>query len=307
MTATRTNNKVTVSLVLGSGGARGLAHIGVINWLEEHGFLIKAISGSSIGALVGGFYAADKLDAYTQWVLALNRRNVLRLLDFAFSRAGLFSGDKVMQTLEELLGDVCIEDLAISFTAVSADIGSNKEIWLNKGSLFEAIRASISVPTIFTPVRLNNMILVDGGLVNPIPIAPTVMNTTDLTIAVNLSGEDEIDWQEKNVEETLNTNGNGYGAKISRFIDNIQGKILPTEKSEYNMYEILTRSLEMMQITISRFKLAAYTPDYIIDIPSNAAHLLEFHRAEEMIELGYQRTEMALNGIKDKPKQNAID
>lgn len=289
------NNK-TVSLVLGSGGARGLAHIGVIHWLEEHGFQIKAISGSSIGALIGGFYASGKLDTYIKWVEALKRRDVLRLLDFAYSSAGLFSGEKVMQTLEALLGDNCIEDLPVSFTAVATDIEGEREIWINKGSLFEAIRASISVPTIFTPVRRENMILVDGGLVNPIPIAPTVMNTTDLTIAVNLSGGEEIDWPQREVKER--NNGNGYTAKISRFIDGLQEKFSPPEEDEYNMYEIMTRSLDMMQNTIARFKLAAYTPDYIIDIPSNAAHLLEFHRAKEMIELGYQRTEISLHGIK---------
>jgi len=289
----------TVSLVLGSGGARGLAHIGVIHWLEEHGFQIKAISGSSIGALIGGFYAAGKLDTYIEWVTALKRRDILRLLDFAYSRAGLFSGERVMQTLEALLGDSNIEDLPVSFTAVAADIQGSREIWINKGSLFEAIRASISVPTIFTPVQLENMILVDGGLINPIPIAPTVMNTTDLTIAVNLSGEEEIDWPERQVEEQENENGDGYAARISRFIDGLQEKFSPPEEQdEYNMYEIMTRSLEMMQNTIARFKLAAYTPDYIIDIPSNAAYLLEFHRAKEMIELGYSRTEMTLNGIK---------
>ena len=297
------NNTQTVSLVLGSGGARGLAHIGVIRWLEEHDFRIEAISGSSIGALVGGFYAAGKLESYARWVCALRRVDVLRLLDFAFSKSGLFSGDRVMQTLEELLGDTNIEDLPISFTAVATNLDLEKEIWINRGSLFEAIRASISVPTVFTPVRYNGYLLVDGGLTNPIPIAPTVMNLTDMTIAVNLSGErDENLGVESGNEENgalfgLNGYSSLYQEKISRFLDSLQIKLKPQNEDEINMYEVMTRSLENMQNTIARFKLAAYTPDHIIDIPANACRLLEFYRAREMIQLGYERARASLGAL----------
>ncbi len=298
-----TQKKITVSLVLGSGGARGLAHIGVIHWLEEHGFEIRAISGSSIGALIGGFYAAGKLDIYAEWVRALRRRDVLRLLDFAFSRSGLFSGERIMQTLEELMGDDNIEDLPVSFTAVATDLDNDREVWLNSGSLFEAVRASISVPTLFTPRRVNGSLLVDGGLVNPIPIAPTVMNLTDLTIAVNLSGEyeDELDVFPEDEENGSERNPDSYQVRIARFLDGLQAKLNFTsrDEEEINMYEILTRSLETMQNTIARFKLAAYTPDYIIDIPANACRLLEFYRAREMIALGYQRAEDTLLSLSE--------
>ncbi len=298
-----TQKKITVSLVLGSGGARGLAHIGVIHWLEEHGFEIRAISGSSIGALIGGFYAAGKLDIYAEWVRALRRRDVLRLLDFAFSRSGLFSGERIMQTLEELMGDDNIEDLPVSFTAVATDLDNDREVWLNRGSLFEAVRASISVPTLFTPRRVNGSLLVDGGLVNPIPIAPTVMNLTDLTIAVNLSGEyeDELDVFPEDEENGSERNPDSYQVRIARFLDGLQARLNFTsrDEEEINMYEILTRSLETMQNTIARFKLAAYTPDYIIDIPANACRLLEFYRAREMIALGYQRAEDTLLSLSE--------
>ena len=287
-------DKRTVSLVLGSGGARGLAHIGVIHWLEEHGFEVQSISGSSIGALVGGFYAAGKLDVYTDWVKALRRRDVLRLLDFAFSRSGLFSGDRIMQTLKELLGDAEIENLPIKFTAVATDLESDKEVWISSGSLFEAIRASISVPTIFTPVRSNGQLLVDGGLVNPIPIAPTVMNSTGITIAVNLSGEPEAGTEEQEEEEDSGRDPDSYQARIARFMDGLQARFTSRDEDVIGMYEVLTRSLESMQNTIARFKLAAYTPDYIIDIPSNACRLMEFNRAREMIALGYQRAQQTL-------------
>ena len=178
----------TVSLVLGSGGARGLAHIGVIQWLTENGYDIRSIAGSSMGALVGGIYAASKLEIYAEWVLALERMQVLRLLDPTFGRDGLFKGERIMGVLRELIGDCAIEDLPMSFTAVATDLESGEEVWLREGKLFDAIRASIATPLVFTPFKHGARTLLDGALVNPVPIAPTLNDDTDLTIAVNLSG-----------------------------------------------------------------------------------------------------------------------
>src|SRR6266446_5429568 len=144
-------DSTTVSLVLGSGGARGLAHIGVIQWLTENGYEIRSIAGSSMGALVGGIFAAGKLEAYADWVLALERIQVLRLLDPAFGRPGLFKGERIVGVLRELIGDLAIEDLPVSFTAVATDLESGEEVWLREGKLFDAIRASIAIPLIFTP------------------------------------------------------------------------------------------------------------------------------------------------------------
>jgi NTE family protein len=171
---------ITVSLVLGSGGARGLAHIGVIQWLTENGYDIRSISGSSMGALVGGIYATGKLEAYADWVSALERMDVVRLLDPSFGRAGLFKGERIITVLRELIGDCLIDDLAVSFTAVATDLATGKEIWLREGKLFDAIRASISIPLIFTPFDCGGRRLLDGGIVNPIPIAPTLNDTTCL-------------------------------------------------------------------------------------------------------------------------------
>ncbi len=141
----------TVSLVLGSGGARGLAHIGVINWLEENDYKIESISGCSIGSLIGGIYATGKLNEFEQWVRALTKLDILALLDMSWSRSGLVRGDKIINSLVELVGEQTIEELPIAFTAVAADIENEKEIWMNSGSLFDAIRASISLPLFFTP------------------------------------------------------------------------------------------------------------------------------------------------------------
>jgi|ERR1043166_6246276 NTE family protein len=144
-------HQTTVSLVLGSGGARGLAHIGVIQWLTENGYNIRSIAGCSMGAVIGGIYATSRLEVYVEWVLALERMQVVRLLDPAFGRTGLFKGERIMGVLRELIGDFAIEDLPVSFTAVATDLGSGEEVWLREGKLFDVIRASIATPPIFTP------------------------------------------------------------------------------------------------------------------------------------------------------------
>lgn len=290
-------DKKSVSLVLGSGGARGLAHIGVLQWLDEHEYQIDAISGSSMGALIGGIYAAGKLDIYTKWVRALDKHDVIRLLDFAYSRTGIFSGDRIMLTLKKLLGDINIEDLHCSFTAVASDLESEKEVWLTKGSLFDAIRASISIPTIFTPIKYKGRLLVDGGLLNPIPIAPTMMDMSDITIAVNLSAKSEAKIFEKPISTPLSEVERNYFYGIKKFIDNLQDKLIDEQAEQKDMFDILTRSFDSMQNSISRFKLASYHPDYIIDIPENACATFDFDRADEMIALGYQRTGKALEHI----------
>ncbi len=178
----------TVSLVLGSGGARGLAHIAIIEAIEQGGYEVRSIAGTSMGALVGGIYAAGRLDVYTRWVTALTRIDVIRLLDFAYDRKGLFKGEKIINLLKDLIGDHEIGRLPIAFTAVATDLKTQKEVWFNRGPLFDAIRASIAVPTIFTPYEYQGMQLVDGALVNPIPIAPTLHDKSDVTVVVNLNG-----------------------------------------------------------------------------------------------------------------------
>jgi NTE family protein len=278
----------TVSLVLGAGGARGLAHIGVIEWLEQNGFEICSISGSSMGALIGGIYAAGELDTYRHWVSALQRIDVIRLLDLSFSSNGLIKGDRVIEALRELIGDRNIEDLPISYTAVATDIEDQKEVWLNRGSLFDAIRASIAIPTIFTPVEFRGGTLLDGGLLNPIPIAPTLSDKTDITIAVNLSAK-PVPCCEPKKEESANEQENGsYSRRIALFVDKLQQMFDREEGQEMGFFDILSNTMDTMQNMIARFQLAAYTPDVIVDIPRNICTFYEFERAREMIEIGRQ-------------------
>lgn len=294
----------SVSLVMGSGGARGLAHIGVIKWLQDNGYVIKSIAGSSMGALIGGIYASGKLDVYENWVRALRKRDVMSLLDFAYSRAGLFSGDRIIKTLRDMLGDTRIEDLPVSFTAVATDLHVGREVWLTHGSVFDAIRASIAIPTVFTPVKYKGHTLVDGGLLNPVPIAPTLKDITDLTVAVSLSGREVTRPPTKGKamlqDEHDSSRTNHYQRAIVEFLASIPERLGYEEKeaekeAEANVFELMSQSLEAMEHLITRLKLAAYSMDYLIEIPANACGIFEFYRASDMIALGYELTDRAFN------------
>lgn len=301
----------SVSLVLGSGGARGYAHIGVIEELIARGFDIRSISGSSMGALIGGVHAAGKLGEYRDWVRPLQRFDVLRLLDWTLSGGGFIKGDRLIGVLRDLIGDVDIEDLPIAYTAVAVDLDAQREVWFSRGRLFDAIRASIAIPTVFRPHRYQGRLLVDGGLLNPLPVAPTLRDFTDATIAVdvnappesmhgNASGASQLVHE---MPEMLPAGDdtppepprNHYGRRIADFIDahiGTRGKRIAVQ--EPGTLELFGRSLDLVQETITRLKLAAQPPDLLITIPRNACAFYEFHRADELIELGRKRTREAL-------------
>jgi len=284
-------NSRTVSLVLGSGGARGLAHIGVIHWLEENNYEIRSISGCSMGALIGGIFACGKLDIFEEWVLAISNLDIVRLLDVSWGKQGLVEGERIMTALRELIGDHQIEELPIEYTAVAADIKREKEVWLKRGSLFDAIRASISLPLFFTPFEMNGMQLLDGGILNPVPIAPTFEDNTDLTIAINLGAPPTGNRrpvpqsQSRNVSKSLLDSLN---AKISNFIDEIKSQVSLDDLGDWKMLSIADQTFDAMQGAIARQKLAAYPPDHTILIARDACGTLEFDRAEEMIALGFE-------------------
>lgn len=277
----------TVSLVLGAGGARGLAHIGVIQWLTENGYTIRSIAGSSMGALIGGVYATGKLATYAEWVLALERMEVLQLLDPAFGRDGLFKGERIIGLLRELTGDCDIGELPVSYTAVAMDLESGKEVWLREGRLYDAIRASMAIPLLLTPVRTGGRTLVDGGLVNPVPIAPTLNDTTDLTIVVNVGGRYET--RQEAPPTAPIPDQNDYRRRIHAFVESLLSTREPVLSSP-GMIDIALRCMEAMENTIARLKIASYAPDVTIEIPRNACRIHEFWRAEEMIALGRERT-----------------
>ena len=283
----------TVSLVLGSGGARGLAHIGVIRWLEENNYEIRSISGCSIGSLIGGVYAAGKLDHLEKWMRSITKTDIITLLDVSWDGNGIFKGDKIINTLINILGEVQIENLSIPFTAVAADINAEKEVWINSGSLFDAIRASISLPLFFTPFDYHGIKLIDGGVLNPVPIAPTFNDDTDLTISVNLGGA--LSNVERREGQPLDPEKIElpFQSRIKKFIQNLQEKSKIAPKQNWGMYDIANKAFDAMQSTIARQKIAAYPPDIEIEIARDACGTLEFERTSEMIKLGYQKTKEA--------------
>lgn len=285
------DSKPTVSLVLGSGGARGLAHIGIIDWLTENGFEIRSLAGSSMGALIGGVYAAGKLDDFTRWVSGLNRLDVVRLLDLSFGSAGLFKGERVIGVLRDLIGDRNIEDLAVPFTAVATDIQNGREVWLGRGPLFDAIRASTAIPMVFTPHTIEGRQLVDGGLVNPVPIAPTLRDHTDLTIAVNAGSEPAGDLEPPDLgEEPPDAEAESFHERIVRFFSDLSQQ-RAVRKETLGMLDIMFRSMDIMQNMIARFQLAAYSPDVIIEIPRDVCGVYEMYRARDLIGIGREKAE----------------
>jgi NTE family protein len=309
----------SVALVLGSGGARGLAHIGVIEVLEARGFRVRAIAGSSMGALVGGIHAAGKLREYAAWVRALQRMDVLRLVDFTFGGGGFIKGERVIAVLRELVGNVRIEDLPVTYTAVATDLDKEREVWLSHGPLFDAIRASIAIPGVFTPVVIEGHTLVDGGLLNPLPMAATLHAIVDLTVAVNVNAPVErlapphpapLPMPQPAAPTPVTAVGDladpwaamaAYRSKVMDMLDGlIDRRAAPERPLEPGWREMLMRSLETMQGAITRLRLATHTPDLLINIPHNAAAVYEFHRAEELIELGRERAEAALAGLARK-------
>ncbi len=290
-------SKTTVSLVLGSGGARGLAHIGVIHWLEENGYEIQSISGASMGALIGGIYACGELDVYEKWVRAITKIQIVKLLDMSWGKQGLVEGDRIIDTLKELIGDRKIEDLPIKYTAIAADVRREKEIWLKSGSLFDAIRASISLPLFFTPFDFNGVKLLDGGILNPVPIAPTFEDHTDMTVAVNLGAAPKKSSPPaaKTVEDTNDSAVGRLQEKINKFIDERMNRSSSGETDGWTMLDIADQTFDAMQGTIARQKLATYPPDHTIEIARNACGTLEFDRADEMITLGYDAAAATLS------------
>jgi len=281
--------KGRVSLVLGSGGARGYAHIGVIEALEKRGYEIVSISGASMGALIGGLYACGKLDAYKEWVLGLDPLDVASLVDFSFDSSGLIKGDKVFDKIAEMIGEEqTFEDLPIKFTAVATDVVRKKEVWFQSGNLLQALRASIAIPTIFTPVKLNGMILTDGGTLNPLPVAPTMSDISDLTIAVNLYGDTPKPEIEISDEEKKQTN------RLSQVFLELLEKFNPPEE-ELSMFDILDKTLDTMQNGLTRYRLGGYPPDVLIEISKDVCSTYDFHKALEVIEQGRRAAEKQLD------------
>ena len=283
----------TVSLVLGSGGARGYAHIGVIEELIRRGYQIISISGCSMGALVGGVYAAGALEQYREWVCGLSWIQVLKLLDMGLARRAI-SGDKVFRKLESMIGSIRIDELPIKFTAVAADLTYQKEVWFQHGPLLEAIRASAAVPGFFTPVIKEEHILVDGGVLNPLPIIPTVAAQADLIIAVDLTASEQSIACSIRLPRNEFLNRSGFSDDWTEVPDAGARGFGPKPPEIGGRLDMLLNAVEVMQGSLTQYKVAGYPPDIIIPINKDVCGFFDFHRAVEVIDAGRDAAREAL-------------
>ena len=311
----------TAAVVLGSGGARGYAHVGALEVIEAAGLEVIAISGCSMGALVGGVYAAGHLEAYRDWVVTLRQRDVLRLVDLSLSSMGAIRGDKLFAMVGEMLGDIAIEDLPIAYTAVATDLLSQREVWFQDGPLTDAIRASVAIPSLLTPVITDNQFLVDGALMNPVPILPTLPARADVTVAVHLAGGRQHTPTRPSGpvhgaddDPTVEDAGMSFGPegderwaalrqRASRLLDwdTVKAMLSRDDRppaiddfAEYGRLDVMNLAYETMQASLTSYKLAGYPPDVLVEVPKSSARTFEFHRASELIDIGRRLTEQAL-------------
>ena len=290
--------KQKVALVLGSGGARGTAHIGVIRELEKQGYEISSISGTSMGALVGVIYASGHLDAYESWLCSLSKMEMFNLVDFTLSAKGIIKADKVLKEIQKYIPDQKIEDLPIKFAAVATDLKQRKEVVLTKGSLFEAIRASISIPFVITPVLKNETLFVDGGVLNPVPTNRVFRHKGDILIAVNVNAHipnskstSGQEWD--HLEELTSGKLRGFQKKLA--------KLVPIhKKGSVGYFNLIGDTSSLMLSQISKLTLELNPPDLLIEISRQSCGTFDFYKATEVIELGKKVTMESLDKIKKK-------
>ncbi len=284
--------KRKAALVLSSGGARGFAHIGAIRVLLDHGFEITSVAGTSMGALVGGIFATGRLNVYTQWLSTLDKKTMLSLVDFTISADGIIKGHKVLEEMQELIPDVNIEDLPIPYAAVATDIHNRQERVFNKGSLYDAIRASISIPGVFTPVKSDGMVLVDGGVVNPLPLNRVKRQPGDLLIAIDVNGPSVLRSKTESLDKP---HKNNHELKLLEMMRLGQINLLNRQKKEqYTYYQLLTQSARLMLQRITDLTLQLYPPDLVVRIPMNAFGTYHFFKYNEIIAAGEKATLKAL-------------
>lgn len=314
-----------VALTLGSGGARGYAHIGVIDELTARGYEIVGISGSSMGALVGGLQAAGRLHEFADWAQSLTQGAVLRLLDPTFTAAGVLRAGKILDVVRDIVGDINIEELPIPYTAVTTDLISGRSVWLQRGPLHAAIRASIAIPGVISPHVVEGRLLADGGILDPVPMGPIAAVNADLTVAVNLSGANAADilapedcedtdgepsrgstpaWLTRMLQSTSALmDSNAAHALFGRFGNGDTGPDGETESEpevpKLGSFEVMNRTIDIAQAALTRHHLATHPPDLLIEVPRTTCRSLDFHCATEIIDIGRKLTAQALDS--DQP------
>jgi NTE family protein len=277
-----------VALALSSGGARGLAHIGAIEELEAQGYHISSIAGCSMGALIGGVYAAGKLNEFREWMKTIDRKKMLGLIDFSLSLNHLVKGTRIIEAIMEFVPDVNIENLPIPYCAVATDLKAGREVMFRKGSLFKAIRASISLPSFYEPVKRNDMILIDGGIINPLPLNRVKRQAGDMLVGVDVSGHDyKAQWDELQRLTAIQKHDKSLKTKILDMLipDNI----------EFNYYTVLSRASSLMIRQNSILMTRLMNPDILIDIQMNRYGTFDFDKSEKLIAIGRQKAAAAIN------------
>ena len=277
-----------VALALSSGGARGLAHIGAIEELEAQGYHICAIAGCSMGALIGGVYAAGKLEEFRNWMKTIDRKKMLELTDFSLSLNHLVKGSRIIEAIMEFVPDMPIEDLPIPYCAVATDLKAGREVVFDKGSLFEAIRASISLPSFYEPVQRDDMILIDGGVINPIPLNRVQRQPGDILVGVDVSGHDyKAQWEKKQALVELRKRDKSLKAQI---LD----KLIP-DNIDFNYLTLLSRTSSLMIRQNSILMAQLTPPDMLIDIQMSRYGSFDYHLSEKIIAVGRLKTSLAIS------------
>lgn len=282
------NRKKDVALVLSSGGARGLAHIGAIEELLARGYRITSVAGSSMGALVGGVYAAGKLEAFRDWVKGIDKKRMLELIDFSLSINHLAKGDRIIEAIMEFVPDVAIEDLPIPYCAVATDLTSGREVLFNKGSLFKAIRASITLPTFYKPVERDGMVLIDGGVINPIPLNRVKRQEGDILVGVDVNVHDfKSQWEEMHKSPEPKKSDTSLKTKILDMIT--------PDDINLNYYTVLSRASRMMIHQNSILMAELMKPDILVDIQMDKYGVFDFYKSEKIVALGKRNMSQAIN------------
>lgn len=286
-------HKAKIGLALGSGSARGWSHIGVIKALHSLGIEPDIICGTSIGSLVGGMYVTGNLDTLHKWILSLDRREIIKYLDISLLTGGGFvEGKSIINFFHQHMGDQNIEDLHKTYACVATNLDTGREVWIQSGSVLESIRASMALPGLFTPVNKDNTWLVDGGIVNPVPVSVCRALGADKVIAVNLNGDIVGKHARENIHP-IEQSSLAEQTLISRFADKVKGKanhyfpdLFEEEINSPGLFDVMASSINIMQDRITRSRMAGDPPDILLSPKLSSIGLMEFDRAAEAIEVG---------------------
>ncbi|MEQ8336016.1 MAG: patatin-like phospholipase family protein [Cyclobacteriaceae bacterium] len=296
--------KKKVSLVLSGGGARGIAHIGVIEELQKQGFEIEAVAGTSMGALIGGVFALGKMKEFKEWLYTLDRLKTFNLVDFTLSTQGLVKGEKVLQKMKDFIPDANIEDLPVYYRAIAADIKNSEEVVFSKGSVYQAIRASMAIPTVFTPVKMDNRILIDGGVLNNLPINHAKRTPDNILVAVNVNANKPVVRPTTADEEK--SNQKIYLKKMSEFYQHLK-KINPlsgSDSKDLGYFDLINKTINLMTNQMAQLLMNYYTIDMQINISRDSCGTFDFYRAKEQVEIGQYEANESITEYIEKLEDN---